>query len=107
MVAMSLALVAALLLAQPRHFEVSAEYQAGAKRHGGVAVTFKALDPDPGVNEPPRPPLPRHPARHAGLPPPTPPTPSCAGAFGCPPGRPGSCAPAGPHDVKAKVTYFY
>jgi hypothetical protein len=44
-----------LLLTPPKHFDVAAEYQAGAKRQGSVAVTFKAKDPDVVINEIPAP----------------------------------------------------
>lgn len=52
-----------LLLTPPKHFDVSAEYQAGAKRQGSVAVTFKANDPDVVINEAPGPRLALDPAQ--------------------------------------------
>ena len=48
-------LLTVLLLLAPPHFDVSAEYAAGAKSLGTVAVSFKANDPDVVVNETPGP----------------------------------------------------
>lgn len=52
-----LALVALLLLAGPRHFDISAVFEPPRKPGGGgaIAVSFSALDPDVHVNETPAP----------------------------------------------------
>jgi len=115
---MLLALPVLLLLAPPRHFDVTAEYQAGAKRQGGVAVTFKAIDPDVVVNETPGPRLALDPAQTILVDKQPPPK----GAHAPDPGDgkyldlslpvvfPVAIAPgatSGAHDVKGKVTYFY
>jgi hypothetical protein len=116
---MLLSLSVLLLLAPPRHFDVTAEYQAGAKRQGAVAVTFKAADPDVVVNETPGPRLALDPAQ-AVLVDKQPPLPKGAMAPDPKDGKYldlalpvvfpvglASGAASGPHDVKAKVTYFY
>lgn len=116
---MPLALPLVLLLAPP-HFDVSAEYLAGAKRQGTVAVTFKANDPDVVVNETPGPRLALDPAQTV-LVDKQPPAPKAAAAppepqdgkyldLSLPVVFPVTLAPnatAGDRDVKAKVTYFY
>jgi hypothetical protein len=116
---MLLALPALLLLGPPHHFDIAAEYQAGAKRQGFVAVTFKAADPDVVVNETPGPRLALDPAQVVLVDKQPPPR---KGALAPDPqdGKyldltvpvvfPVALAPgasAGGHEVKAKVTYFY
>jgi hypothetical protein len=52
-----LTFVALLLLAAPRHFEISAAFEPPRRPGGGaaIAVSFSALDPDVHVNETPAP----------------------------------------------------
>ncbi len=52
-----LSLAVSLLLAGPRHFDVSATFEAPEKpgAAGAIAVSFRALDPDVQVNETPAP----------------------------------------------------
>jgi hypothetical protein len=108
-----------LLLLAPPHFDVSAEYTAGAKRRGTIAVSFKANDPDVVVNETPGPRLALDPAQ-AVLVDKQPPAPKGAAAPDPQDGKyldlslpvvfPVALASGvtpGGHDVKAKVTYFY
>lgn len=114
-----LALPMVLLLAPP-HFDVSAEYMAGTKRQGTVAVTFRANDPDVVVNETPGPRLALDPAQTVLV---DKQVPAPKGAVAPPDPQDGKYldlslpvvfpvalaagAPAGDRDVKAKLTYFY
>jgi hypothetical protein len=116
---MLLALLALLLLTPPTHFELTAEYKAGARRQGAVAVTFKAADPDVVVNETPGPRLALDPAQTVLVDK----QPAPAKGARAPDPQDGkyldlslpvvfpvalaSGATAGGHDVKANVTYFY
>ena len=116
---MPLVLPALLILGASTHFAVTAEYTAGAKRQGAVAVTFKANDPDVVVNETPAPRLALDPAQAVlvdkqAAPPKgaTAPDPE-EGKYldlSLPVVFPVALAPAaraGGHGVKATVTYFY
>lgn len=115
---MLLTLTVALLLTPPSHFDLAAEYQAGAKRQGLVAVTFTAKDPDVVVNEVPGPRLALDPAQTV-LVDKQPPAPKVHAPdpgdgkyldLGLPVVFPVALAPgvaSGTQDVKAKVTYFY
>ena len=113
------ACAAVVLLLSPSHFDVTAEYTAGAKKQGSVAVTFKANDPDVVVNEHPGPRLALDPAQTVLVDKQPPPV---KGAMAPDPQEgkyldlslpvvfPVALAPGastGAHDVKAKVTYFY
>jgi hypothetical protein len=114
-----LALPVVLFLAPP-HFDLTAEYMAGAKRQGTIAVIFKANDPDVVVNETPGPRLALDPAQTVLLDK-QPPAPKGAMAppepqdgkyldLSLPVVFPVAIAPgaaAGDRDVKAKLTYFY
>src|SRR5262245_12203905 len=116
---MPLVLPALLILGASTHFDVTADYTAGAKRQGAVAVSFKAKDPDVVVNETPGPRLALDPAQ-AVLVDKQPPAPKGAMAPDPQDGKyldlslpvvfPVALAQGatpGGHDVKAKVTYFY
>jgi hypothetical protein len=116
---MWLALPVLLLLSPGKHFDLSAEYQAGAKRQGTVAVTFKASDPDVVINEIPGPRLALDPAQTV-LVDKQAPAPKLGTAPDAKDGKyldlalpvvfPVALAPGastGTQDVKGKVTYFY
>lgn len=112
-------LLTVLLLLAPPHFDVSAEYAAGAKRQGTVAVSFKANDPDVVVNETPGPRLALDPAQTVLVDKQAPPAKGAAAPdlqdgkyldLSLPvvfPVALASGATSGGHDLKAKVTYFY
>ena len=115
---MLIALPLVLLLGPPKHFDLTAEYQGGAKRQGSVAVTFKANDPDVVVNETPGPRLVLDPAQTVledkQAPPPKIHAPEPGDGkyldLGLPVVFPVALAPGaakGTQDVRAKVTYFY
>lgn len=118
-VSMLIVLPALLILAPPTHFDLTAEYQAGAKRQGTVAVTFKAADPDVVVNETPGPRLALDPAQTVLVDKQPAPVKGAQAPdpqdgkyldLALPVVFPVGLAPgasAGGHDVKAKVTYFY
>jgi hypothetical protein len=105
--------------AQPKHFDLTATFEAKAVRQGLVAVTFHANDPDVVVNEEPGPRLALDPAQTVLVdkqPPPAHAAPapdpdkakyldlSLPVVF---PVALSSSAASGVQDVKAKVTYFY
>src|SRR5262245_35271150 len=115
---MLIALPILLLLTPPKHFDLSAEYQPGAKKQGAVAVTFKANDPDVVVNETPGPRLALDPAQSVLVDKQAPAPKLQAPEAGegkyldlmLPVMFPVALAPTaakGEQDVKAKVTYFY
>ena len=117
-----LATLALVLLAPapPKHFDLTATYEAGNKRQGTVAVQFKGSDPDVVVNEQPGPRLALDPAQTVlvdkqpppGRVAPAPPDPKDGKYLdlGRPVVFPVALAPGavrGDHPVRGKVTYFY